>query len=72
MPRTKANSRNASGSGSIRKTSYNRNGKEYVFWQARYTDPSTGQQHSITGATQKEVNQKLIETLNDINQGCYI
>lgn len=72
MPRTKSASCAANGSGSIRKITNNRNGKEYVFWQARYTDPSTGQQHSITGATQKEVNQKLIETLNDINQGCYI
>ena len=72
MPRTKSTSRAANGSGSIRKTSKKSNGKEYTFWQARYTDPSTGQQHSITGATQKEVNQKRVETLNDINQGCYI
>ena len=72
MPRTKSASRAANGSGSIRKITNKRNGKEYTYWQARYTDPSTGQQHSITGPTQKEVNQKLIELLNDINQGSYI
>ena len=48
------------------------NGKEYSYWQARYTDPATGLQHAITGSTQKEVAQKLIETLNDINQGSYV
>lgn len=72
MPRKKTTGRTANGSGSIRKITNNRNGKTYTYWQARYTDPSTGQQHSITGATQKEVNQRLIELLNDINQGSYI
>lgn len=72
MPRTQKTSRAAKGTGSIRKTSLISNGKKYEFWQARYTDPSTGIQHATTGKTQKEVAQKMIEALNDINQGCYI
>lgn len=72
MPRMKKNGRAANGTGSIRKTTKKCNGKEYVGWQARYTDPTTGFQHTIAGKTQKEVAQKLIEELNDINQGCYV
>jgi len=72
LPRTQKSSRAAKGTGSIRKTSLISNGKKYEFWQARYTDPSTGVQHATTGKTQKEVAQKMIEALNDINQGCYI
>jgi len=37
--------RNAQGSGTIRKKSVIRNGKEYIYWEARYTvgkDPGTG------------------------------
>ena len=72
MPRTKKPGRAINGTGSIRKTTKNYNGKVYTFWQGRYTDPTTGLQRSITAQTQKEVAQKLIETLNDINQGCYV
>ena len=72
MPRTSKNGRAAKGTGSIRKTTKTHNGKEYSYWQARYTDPATGLQHTITGRTQKEVAQKLIETLNDVNQGSYV
>ena len=72
MPRTKKAGRAINGTGSIRKTTKKYNGKEYSFWQGRYTDPTTGLQRSITAQTQKEVAQKLIETLNDINQGCYV
>lgn len=54
----------AAGSGTIRKKTITRNGKEYTYWEARYTagyDPGTGKQiqRSITGKTQKEVSQKL-------------
>ena len=54
MPRRKQNARGASGGGSIRKKIVKRNGKEYLYWEARYTsgyDPKTGKlfQHSITG-----------------------
>ena len=72
MPRIKSAGRSANGTGSIRKTTSHTNGKSYSFWQARYTDPATGLQHSITGQTQKEVREKLIEALNDINHGCYV
>ena len=72
MPRSKSSSRAANGTGSIRKITASRNGKSYVYWQARYSDPATGIQHSITGPTQKAVKDKLIEALSDINQGCYV
>lgn len=43
-----ANSKkNAAGCGSIRKKTIKRNGKEYPYWEARYTvgfDPGTGKQ----------------------------
>ena len=45
MPRAQKMARNANGAGNIRKTSKVVNGKEYVYWQARYTagfDPGTG------------------------------
>ena len=71
MPRS--GGRAANGTGSIRKiTKTTSNGKKYTSWQARYTDPATGLQHSINGKTQKEVRERMIETLNDINHGCYV
>lgn len=45
MPRMKQNNRAASGTGTIRKKTVTRNGKEYSYWEARYTegfDPGTG------------------------------
>ena len=48
MPRGKSNAKNtkaASGAGTIRKKTVKRNGKEYTYWEARYTtgfDPGTG------------------------------
>lgn len=76
MPRGTNNSRGASGGGSIRKKIVKRNGKEYLYWEARYTsgyDPKTGRQvqHSITGKTQKEVAQKLRRVTAEIDQGLY-
>ncbi len=63
MPRGKQTKKNASGAGSIRKKTVLRNGKEYSYWEARFTigfDPGTGKQKqkSVTGKTQKEVAQK--------------
>ncbi len=77
MPRKKASSRGANGSGTIRKITSTRNGKIYTYWQGRYTegfDPGTGKQiqRSITGKTQKEVAQKLKEVTYQIDQGTYI
>ena len=58
--------KSAAGNGTIRKKTVLRNGKEYTYWEARFTtgyDPGTGKQiqRSITGKTQKEVAKKLKE-----------
>ncbi|MCD8381894.1 MAG: hypothetical protein LUC30_03105 [Clostridiales bacterium] len=67
----------ASGSGTIRKKTVTRNGKQYQFWEARYTagtDPGTGKQiqRSITGKTQKEVREKLQAVSVEISRGDYL
>lgn len=69
--------RNAQGSGTIRKKSVIRNGKEYIYWEARYTvgkDPGTGKQiqKCITGKTQAEVRKKLQQVLVAIVEGVYV
>lgn len=66
----------ASGAGTIRKKTVIRAGKEYTYWEARYTagtDPGTGKQiqRSVTGKTQKEVSQKLREATKSIDDGTY-
>ena len=76
MPRGKKSRRAASGDGSIRKKIVRKNGKEYTYWEARYTsgfDPKTGKQkqRSITGKTQAEVAQKVREITVEIGQGTY-
>lgn len=76
MPRTQSVGRAANGVGSIRKITSTRNGKQYTYWQARYTagyDPGTGKQiqRSITGKTQKEVAQKLKQATYELDQGTY-
>lgn len=68
--------KSAAGTGTIRKKVVTRNGKEYQFWEARYTagyDPGTGKQiqRSITGKTQKEVAKKLKEATTAIDSGTY-
>ena len=65
----KSNTKNAKGSGTIRKRSDGR-------WEARYTtgiDPKTGKQtqKSVYGKTQKEVRQKLTEVTAEIDAGTY-
>ena len=77
MPHGKQNKKNASGAGTIRKKTVTRNGKEYVYWEARYTvgfDTGTGKQKqkSITGKTQKEVAQKLRQVTVDIDTSTYV
>jgi len=69
MPKKK-NSRNASGSGSIRQ-------RKDGTWEARYsvgTHPGTGKQirKSIYGSTQREVKDKLIAIQAGITDGSYI
>ena len=66
----KSNTKNAKGSGTIRKRSDGR-------WEARYTtgiDPKTGKQtpKSVYGKTQKEVRQKLTEVTAEIDSGTYL
>lgn len=80
MPRGKSNAKNtkaASGAGTIRKKTVKRNGKEYIYWEARYTtgfDPGTGKQiqKSVTGKTQKEVAEKLRKATSEVDTNQYI
>ena len=67
----------ASGAGSIRRKTVKRNGKEYTYWEARYTtgyDPGTGKQiqRSVSGKTQREVAEKLRSITTEIDRGVYI
>ena len=66
----------AAGTGTIRKKTITRNGREYTYWEARYTtgyDPGTGKQiqRSITGKTQKEVATRLKAATAAIDAGTY-
>ena len=68
--------RAAQGTGTIRKKTVTRSGKEYTYWEARVTvgrDPGTGKQiqKSITGKTQKEVREKMQEVTVALNNGDY-
>ena len=68
--------KNAKGSGTIRKKTVARGGKEYTYWEARITtgrDPGTGKQiqRSFTGKTQKEVREKMQAAAVEVNQGTY-
>lgn len=68
--------RNAQGSGTIRKKTITRNGKEYTYWEARLTigrAPGTGKQvqRSFTGKTQKEVRKKMQAAAVAVNAGTY-
>lgn len=68
--------RSAQGAGTIRKKTVTRNGKQYTYWEARYTegtDPGTGKQiqRSITGKTQKEVTQRLRAVTVTLDSGTY-
>lgn len=60
----------ASGSGTIRRKEVVKNGKVYVFFEARYS--YHGKQKSITGKTQKEVAEKLRKITSEIDTGSYI
>ena len=75
MPR-KNTSKSAHGSGTIRKKTVTRSGKEYTYWEARVTigqDPGTGRQiqKSFTGQTQKEVREKMQAAAVAVNNGDY-
>ena len=63
----------ASGSGTIRKKTINRGGKEYTYWEARATvghDPGSGKQiqRSFTGKTQKEVAEQAGISLSTVHK----
>ena len=64
----------AAGAGSIRKKQVFRNGKEYTYWEGRYTagfDPGTGKQiqRSITAKTQREGVEKLRQATAEVSEG---
>lgn len=74
MPRTKSMGRAANGNGTIRKKTVMKNGKKYIYYEARATvgyDLGTGKQiqRSVTGKTQKEVRQKLSQIVVDLDEG---
>lgn len=76
MPHGKQNKKSAAGAGTIRRKVVHRNGKEYVYWEARYTigfAPGTGKQkqRSITAKTQKEAAQKLRQATTELDRGIY-
>lgn len=77
MPRTKSMGRAANGNGTIRKKTVMKNGKKYIYYEARATvgyDLGTGKQiqRSVIGKTQKEVRQKLSQIVVDLDEGTYI
>ena len=80
MPRGTINTKSAkgaSGAGTIRKKTVKRNGKEYTYWEARFTtgfDPGTGKQiqKSVSGKTQADVARKLREATVEVDRGLYI
>ena len=68
--------RSARGQGTIRKKTVKKNGREYTYWEGRYTsgyDPGTGRQiqRSISGRTQQEVAKKLKAATAAIDSGTY-
>lgn len=74
MPRK--TTRGAQKDGNLRLHIVRRNGKEYKYWEGRYTvgrDPGTGEQiqKSISGKTQDEVRKKLKEVTAAIDDGTY-
>lgn len=77
MPRKESKTKAAAGLGTIRKKEVTRNGKQYTYWEARYTagfDPGTGKQiqRSITGKSQKIVAQRLKDATHSLDEGTYI
>lgn len=69
-------SKTTNGSGSIRKVIKEKNGKSYVYWEARYcagVDHGTGKiiRKSISGKTQKEVREKLRAVTTAVDVGDY-
>ncbi len=74
MPRNTKKS--AAGNGTIRKKTVTKNGKNYTYWEARFTAgySSDGKQvqKSVTGQTQKEVRQKMQGAILAVDTGEYV
>ena len=69
--------RAANSAGSIRKRTQVKSGKTYTYYEGRCTvgfDPLTGKQiqKTITGKTEREVQQKLSKMRVDVDEGTYI
>ena len=67
----------ANGAGSIRKRTQVKSGKTYTYYEGRCTvgfDPLTGKQiqKTITGKTEREVQQRLSKMQVDVDEGTYI
>lgn len=74
MPRKNKMARAANGAGTIRKKTVTKNGREYIYYEGRCTtgfDPETGRQiqKSVTGKTQREVQQRLSEMAVEVAKG---
>lgn len=74
MPRKNKMARAANGAGTIRKKTVTKNGREYIYYEGRCTtgfDPETGRQiqKSVTGKTQREVQQQLSEMAVEVAKG---
>ncbi len=68
--------KSAAGSGTIRKKTVTRSGKQYAFWEGRAIvgyDPATGKpiRRSVSAKTQAEARKKLQEILTAVDQGTY-
>lgn len=72
MPKNKA----AAGAGTIRKKTITRSGRTYVYWEARITTGTDGSgkqvRRSFSGATQKEVREKMQAAAVEITDGTYL
>lgn len=73
----RAAGKGASGTGTIRKITVNKDGHRYTYWHGRYTagyDPGSGRQiqRTVTGKTQKEVSLRLRQLTSELDQGTYI
>lgn len=66
----------AKGSGTLKKRTVNRNGREYTYWEGQITlgrDPGTGKQKrkTFTGQSQKEVLAKMQAASVKVSEGDY-
>lgn len=77
MPRKNNKGRAPNGSGSVFHRTKHKDGKVYTNWEGRCTvdydsATKTQRQRTVTGKTQKEVQQKLTGIIAQVNAGTYI